>query len=474
MPSGRTLRLSWVALLVAACSGGSNATGTTGADGGGGDASDAAMTSDGTTNGDGAGEAGSDSGAPDDDAPFAEMRATCTFKKGALPKDTFGPSIANLQIPIDTLVIVSEENRAWDHYFARLPQYGQSDVDVESPGLSLVNTQGKAFSPFHQADYCFGDTKHDWDSMHLDWDNGKNDGFVKVNDPGGERTLGWFDQTDLAFYYDMASTYGIGDKYFSALLGPTGPNRLYLYAGTSSGHIANGPGVAAGQPSIFKRLSDAKVAFGVYSYSSQQAGNCPGPYSFETSIFCGDIPQGAKTGAQFEADAAAGKLPNVVWLYASVGEHPPEDPQLGEQKVQHVFNVLAASPQWARAAFFDTYDEGGGIYDHVAPAKACAPDATPPAIPAEGSQPGDFKTYGFRVPMIIASPWSRPHYVSHQVTSHTSLLRFIELRFGLPSVSDRDANEWPLLDYFDFTKPNFATPHVPPDVVVTDPKTKGC
>ena len=258
------------------------------------------------------------------------------------------------------------------------------------------------------------------------------------------------------------------------MLGPTGPNRLYLYAGTSSGHIANGPGVAAGQPSIFKRLTTAGVSFGVYSNASSSGPGCPGPYSFETSIFCADIPQGAKTFAQFQADAKAGTLPHVVWIYPGSDEHPPSDIQNGESDVQKFYDALAASPQWSHAAFVITYDEGGGQYDHVPPPPACLPDAIPPNIPAEGSTPGKFDRYGFRVPMIIASAYSKPHFVSHVTNSHTSLLRFIELRWNLPACSDRDANEDPLIEFFDFSQPSFATPHVPPAVVVANPTTKGC
>ena len=462
-------------------------------DGGAAPSSDASQPPDGgaptdssPSSNDGAGardsSSSTDSGNPDapdanpfaDDQPFAAMRAACTFTQGALPSQTFGPSIANLSIPIDTIVIASQENRPFDQYLGQLPAYGQADVNVENPNVKLVGTTGMSYSPFHNTAFCTGDTAHDWDSMHKDWNNGANDGFVKVNDPGGNRTLGYYDATDLTFYYDLASTYGVGDAYFSGLLGPTGPNRLYLYAATSSGHIANGPGVASGQPSIFKRLKDAGVSFAVYSNASGPATNCPGPYSFETSIFCADIPQGAKTFAQFQADATAGTLPHVVWIYAGSDEHPPSDIQIGESDVQKFFDALVASPQWARAAFILTYDEAGGMYDHAPPPSACKPDAIPPNIPAEGSYPGQFDRYGFRVPFIVASPWSKPHYVSHQVSSHTSLLRFLELRFKLPACSNRDANEFPLIDYFDFSQPHFATPHVPAPVVVLPPSSKGC
>lgn len=415
-----------------------------------------------------------DAAPPNDDLPFQTQRAACAFKQGALPKDTFGPSIANAKYPIDTVVIVSQENRSFDEYFSHLPQAGQPDVDVPPSNTVLYDSSNQPHSPFHQTDYCFGDTSHDWDSMHADWDTGKNDGFVKVNDPNGARTLGWFDQTDISFYYDLASTYGVGDSYFSGLLGPTGPNRLYLYAATSYGHVKNGPGVPQSQPSIFQRLRKANVAFKVYSAATGTNPTCPGPYAFETAMFCDDIPEGSVAMTQFDSDAAAGKLPPVSWIYPGSDEHPSADMQVGESKVQHVFNTLAASPQWAHAAFILVYDEGGGAYDHTPPPSACEPDSIQPLIPSEASTPGKFDRYGFRVPFVVASPYSKPHHVSHVVYSHTSILRFLELLFDMPACSNRDANEEPLLDFFDFSNAAFATPHVPATVVVADPKTKGC
>ena len=466
-----------IAAAGAACGSADSAAPAASSDGGEADAG--ASLEGGPANDAGANDASSPSdasdAAPSDDVPFATKRAACAFKQGAKPSETFGPSIVNLAIPIDTIVIVSQENRSFDEYFSALPAFGQPDVDVPPANVSLLDANNQPHARFHQTQYCFADTHHDWDSMHKDWDVGKNDGFVRVNDPDGARTLGWFNRSDIGFYYDLATTYGVGDAYFSALLGPTGPNRLYLYAATSSGHIANGPGVAPGQPDIFKRLTQASVAFDVYSAATSNGGSsCPGPYSFETSMFCGSIPAGAKTIADYETAAATGKLPPVSWIYPGSDEHPSADMQVGESNVQRVFDALAKSPQWAHAAFILVYDEGGGAYDHAPPPSACSPDAIPPNIPAEGSYAGKFDRYGFRVPLVVASPYAKAHYVSHVVASHTSILRFLELRFGMAALSDRDANADALLDFFDFTSPSFATATIPAPAVVAPPATKGC
>jgi phospholipase C len=413
-----------------------------------------------------------------DDVPFAAKRAACSFKQGALPKETFGPSIADGNFPIDTIVIVTQENRSFDEYLSQLPAAGQPDANVEDPNVSLSNATGQSYYPFHENAFCVDDPPHDWNSMHQDWDNGKNDGFLRVDGPSNYPTLGYYDRNDLGFYYGLATTYAVSDSYFAAVLGPTGPNRMYLYAGTSAGHLVNTATLPSSQPTIFQRLKDAHVSFGVYSNADPPAPGsppppCPGPASFETSMFCSQTGP-AKTFAQFQADAQAGTLPHVVWVFAGNDEHPIEDIQQGEADVQGVYTALANSPQWIRSAFILTYDESGGFYDHVAPPPACLPDAIAPNIPKEGTTPGKFDVYGFRVPFFLASPYAKPHYVSHVVDSHTSILRFLELRFGLPACSDRDANADPLLDLFDFTHPSFPQPAVFPLVILADPTTRGC
>jgi phospholipase C len=379
--------------------------------------------------------------AVDDDVAFADARAKCTYKAGALAATTFGPSIAARDIPIDTFVVVSQENRSFDHYFSKLPAFGQPDVDVAKPDQALPDGDGGVVSRFHQTDYCFADTAHDWYSMHACWDNGKNDGFVRVN---GARSVGYFDASDLPFYYALAGTFGTSDRYFSPVLSKTGANRLYLYAATSAGSIDNNPGITL---TIFDRMSAAGKSWKVYRN---------GTYSFEQSMFpylLTKYPDHFKSLTDFAADAAAGTLPNLATIYVGPDEHPPADMQKGQHEVAKVFANLAASPQWGRAAFIHTYDEAGGLFDHVPPPPACAPDDIPPKLPPGAT--GTFAQYGFRVPLLVASAWSKAHYVSHVLNDHTSILRLLELRFGLAAMSARDANANALLDMFDFSHPSF-------------------
>ena len=110
-----------------------------------------------------------------------------------------------------------------------------------------------------------------------------------------------------------------------------------------------------------------------------------------------------------------------------------------------------------KGALFLDYDEHGGFYDHVPPPPACVPDDIPPMLQT-GDTPGAFDRYGIRVPAVVVSPYARPHYVSHRVYDHTSVLRFIETRFDLPALTRRDANADPMLRLFKFSRPAFATP----------------
>jgi phospholipase C len=470
----RSSMRSWLvlpALAVACCgtcSGACSGSGGQDRPGGGDDASaDGAFTDAG---GDGAGgDVVFDAeGPPPDDAPFAEKRKACTFKAGDLPSATFGPSIATMKIPLDVIVVAIQENRAFDHYFWNLRDAtnGYPDADVPTAPVSIPSSNKTGLvTSFHQTAYCVEDPGHTWTVQHTDYDSGKMDGFALTNgttaDPNGHRVLGWYDETDLPYYYAWATTFGVSDRHFCSVMGPTFPNRFYAYQGTSNGLTGNTV-QTAGAATIFEMLNAKKISWAVYSYSTTS----PLEGIYDTSL-CSKYAGHCKGNAAFDTDAAAGKLPQVAFLDVNGSEHPPEDMQIGQRAVARKLNSLMASPQWANAAFILTYDENGGFYDHVPPASACLPDATKPI-----GGTGAFDRTGFRVPLLVASPYSKPHHLSHVVTDHTSILRFLELRFGLPALSARDANADVILDFFDFSTPSFATPPAMPDA--TPNAAKSC
>jgi phospholipase C len=377
------------------------------------------------------------------EAEAATARRDCIFTAGTLPgislaKDApLGP-----QIPIDTIVIVMMENRSFDHMLGQL-----AGADVAAANVSNPDSNGTPVARFHQSEYCFGDTSHSWRGAHTEWNGGKNDGFVIANDPGGARAMGYYSDTDIPFFYALARSFAVADHYHCSLLGPTEPNRMYLYAATSFGRIENMPWFEQ-KPTIMELLESKKVTWKVYSETIFGLGIFAGsgaPF-FNKHFF--DYPT-------FLDDARAGKLPHVVFV----------DPDLA--------NEFVHSPQWRHTALFITFDEWGGLYDHVPPPAACAPDDLQPTLRA-GDPPGGFDRLGFRVPLIAVSPYVKPGYVSHHTYDHTSILRFIEARFLLPALTRRDANADPMFDLFDFTRPALLTPPNLPAAAVNQQKLDDC
>ena len=146
-----------------------------------------------------------------------------------------------------------------------------------------------------------------------------------------------------------------------------------------------------------------------------------------------------------------------------------------EGQPQEEVDAMMKSPQWKRSALFLTYDEHGGIYDHVAPPKACAPDATAPHFePDEEKAEGGFDQLGLRVPVVVVSPFAKKGFVSHVQHDHSSITRFIETRFKLPALTGRDANSDPMLEFFDFKNPPFLTPPQLPEATVNEGEKSYC
>jgi phospholipase C len=388
----------------------------------------------------------------------------CTFGPGDLPAVTARNRPHGSQIPIDTIIVLMQENRSFDHYLGHLHFQGQPRAKPEPRNASNpdpTNPSGPPIRPFAQTRLCeIADLDHSWNGTHAEWNNGAMDGFtnanVNPNDPQGARTMGYYDQDTLPFYYALYSKYAMADRFFASTLTQTFPNRFYLLAGTSFGHIRN-DFMQFNQPTILNLLDQAGVTWKVYHSGL--------PFALLFS-YTSTRPQNlVPVTPNFFADAAAGTLPQVAFVdpifvgakNVENDEHPPANVQVGEKFAADVINAFTASPQWAHGALFLTYDEHGGFYDHVPPPRACVPDNIPPMLQS-GDVPAAFDNYGVRVPFVVVSPYARKHYVSHRVYDHTSITRFIETRFDLPALTKRDANADALLRMFHFRKASFATP----------------
>lgn len=381
----------------------------------------------------------------------------CSRLKGSLPDQTLPAGLARADIPIENVIVIMQENRSFDHYFSQLNQsefYGH-EVDGLDSGTVNIGPLPTTYVRPHSTSLCPTFIGNSWAAMHSYFDQGKMDRFPRV-------TLPYFDQSDIPYDYSLANQFAIADHYFSSVLGPTMPNRLYLMAATSRGRTGGiNPAAPPLDRTIFHNLTHANITWKVY------AGATPW-YSVYRSLYAAthkrhvgkyklDHFSREVVSSDFEKDLNQGTLPQVVFIDSTgpESEHPSANIQYGQAFVARHLQMLMASPYWKKSVAFVTYDEGGGFFDHVPPPVACKPDG------ANAPGGGAFDRYGFRVPLIAVSPYAKHHFISHQTYDHTSILKFIETKFNLPALTRRDANANDLSDLFDYSLPDFSIPPLP-------------
>ena len=374
---------------------------------------------------------------------------------------------------IEHVVILMQENRSFDHYFGSLPGVrGFHDPDaITLPNGSSVFEQpypgGGSLRPFHydttstSAQVTPG-LPHDWEDQHAAWNQGAMDSWIQAKGPD---TMGYFTRADIPFHYALAENFTICDNYFSSVMGPTNPNRLYMWTGFIDpegryGRPAYLNDMSADDPRLTwqtyaERLEKAGVSWQVYQEEDNYGDNSmewfqqfaeakPG-----TDLYARAIRK--KSAGWFEYDAKHDQLPQVSWLVAPSAqtEHPNWMPAAGAQYIASKLDAIASNPHvWAKTAFILTYDENDGMFDHVPPPVA------PPGTPGEYVD-GKPIGMGFRVPTIVVSPWSRGGFVNSDTFDHSSLLRLLERRFGVmaPLISDwRRRTSGDLTSTFRFAK----------------------
>ena len=393
---------------------------------------------------------------------------------GALFKQKFNINLtaaSNGLSHLKHIVFFVQENRSFDNYFGRLGPYKASlglanDVDGLNLNVTLPNTQGQPVHPFHYQTVCTENLSPSWNESHVDVDGGLMDSFMKTStsvastiDPTGTRAMGYYDQRDLPYYYELAARFATSDRFFSPLLANTIPNRFYLFTATSFGNAfpVNPPSGGFTQPTIFDHLDQAGVSWRYYYQD--------GPTSALIQQFSTYQRDAAKVvsisnwATDVKNDTT---LPSVIFIeragVSGLDEHPGANVQKGAADGANIINTLIKSPSWPDSAFILAYDEGGGLYDHVRPAREVKPDNIAPKL-APTDKPGDFSQSGFRVPMVVVSPWVKPSFVSHTARDYTSILRLIEDTFNVKSLTLRDANADNMMEFFDFSAgPRLLTP----------------
>jgi phospholipase C len=349
---------------------------------------------------------------------------------------------------IDHIIVLMQENHSYDNYLGLLDRGDGFTLDKSHrPTAANAEATGDLVHAFPMANACQsnGGPTQAWDASHISWNGGRNNGFVRASGPVA---MGYFSSEQIPFYYSLAKTFPVCDRWFSSVLAQTYPNRRFLMAGTAYGAVSTdtkyllGPSPTNG--TIYDLLNAHGISWRDYYSDLPQVG-------LFKSVFEGNKDKVLPI-AQYFTDAAAGTLPAVSYVdaeFAMQSEEDPQDIQVGEAFSSHVIHAAMEGPGWDKTVLIWTNDEGGGYYDHVPPPPAVKPDDIPPDITVPPNQPGTYDRYGFRVPSAIVSPYARANYVSHVVHDHTSVLKLIETKFNLPALTYRDANADDLLDSLD-------------------------
>jgi phospholipase C len=368
--------------------------------------------------------------------------------------------------PIKHIVVLMMENHAYDNYFGvYCPVKGPycADKSVGIPAklclpVYLKNLSKGCDKPYPEpmsAVYVSNGGGHDWNNSHGSYNNGSMNGFVEYE---GKQSLGYYNGTTLPFYWDLAEQYALSDSFFSSTLTYSLPNHWYLVAGQSpnaiEGAIPGLDGLGTQQTTvehnylnesnhtttILNELAHhSSVTWKYYDYAlenyskaiSQPTNFQPGsafnywnPLAAKYSDYQAGVRSGFVGTDDFFYDAANGTLPNISWVIPNqYSDHPPANLSRGESFVSSIVDAIESSPEWNSTALFITYDEFGGYYDNVAP----------PVVDGYG--------YGFRVPMILVSPYAKENFIyGRENLSFDSLLHYEEVSFGLGCLTARDCD----------------------------------
>lgn len=389
-----------------------------------------------------------------------------------------GPCSGHLT-DIEHFVFFMQENRSFDHYFGTLsgtdgfntvsPLFQQKGWNpmtqaLDATGVTMPYRFDTTRGPFLDG-ACVNDPDHSCVAMHESWNGGVNDNWLpaqaKTRSAAHTPTvMGYYTRQDIPIHYLLADAFTVCDRYFCSVLGPTLPNRLYWLSATIDPDGQNGgpelqsptfqPVRRFGWRIMPQNLSDAGVSWKVYRNKTLGPISSVLTYgSLVTSFKQSADPRSdlVRFGvapsypASFAADVLANRLPRVSWVIPNVleSEHPAVPAAAGAFAIVNILRILLANPAvWEKTALIVSYDENGGFFDHVVP--ATAPAGTPgeyvtvpdiDQVPGSGGIRGPIGL-GFRVPCFVISPYSRGPQMVHDTFDHTSQLRLLETRFGVP------------------------------------------
>jgi len=353
--------------------------------------------------------------------------------------------------PIEHLVVLMQENHTFDNYFGTYPGADTPPSDVCMPRDPTDPSLG-CVAPYHLDSHRTIDLSHGPEVAKAVINDGAMNGFIsaqnKRNLPG-EVAMGYYDGSDLPFYWNLASTSILADRFFSSDAGGSRENHMFWVAGQAGSAQAAPPG-GYQFDTIFDRLEEAGVSwrFYVQNYDStityrtltgepQDSQTIWVPLlNFDRFIDDPALSSHIVDVSQYHEDLAAGTLPAVSYIVPSgASEHPPGDVTIGQVYGASLVTALMQSSSWSNSLFVLTWDDWGGWYDHV----------TPPQIDVDG--------LGLRVPALFMSPYAPPGRIDSTAYDFTSILRFIEDNWGIAPLTARDATASSVATELDFQSP---------------------
>ncbi|MFG2769927.1 phosphocholine-specific phospholipase C [Streptomyces sp. NPDC048350] len=445
-------------------------------------------------------------------AGFAALDSSIA-RAAAIPAARTSGTLAD----VEHIVVLMQENRSFDHYFGALKGvrgFGDPRPITLPSGKSVWHQQdgSKTVLPYHPAAEDLGmqfiaGLNHDWAGGHRAFNNGKYDQWIPAKSAG---TMAYLNRNDIPFHYALADAFTICDAYHCSFIGATDPNRYYMWTGHTGNDRTGGGPVLGNEEAGYswktypERLEQAGISWKIYQdigdglnaaghwgwindayrgnygdnsllYFNQYRNAQPGNPLYDKARTGTDASKGDGFFDILRADVAAGRLPQISWIAApeAFTEHPNFPSNYGAWYISQVLDALTSNPEvWSRTALFITYDENDGYFDHVVP-------PYPPASASQGLSTVDTSldhfsgnagyaagVYGLgqRVPMLVVSPWSTGGYVCSETFDHTSIIRFMERRFGVtePQISPwRRAICGDLTSAFDFGLENTAPAALP-------------
>ncbi|MFJ5058659.1 phosphocholine-specific phospholipase C [Streptomyces nigra] len=409
---------------------------------------------------------------------------------------------------VEHIVVLMQENRSFDHYFGTLRGvrgFGDPRPVRRDDGKPIwYQSDGtRDVLPFHPDADDLGmqfleGLPHGWSDGQQAYGGGKYDRWIPAK---GTTTMAYLTREDIPFHYALADAFTVCDAYHCSFIGSTDPNRYYLWSGhtgndgTGGGPVLGNDELGYGWTTYPERLEKAGVSWKIYqdigdgldaagswgwisdAYRGNYGDNSllyfnkyrearPGDPWYDKARTGTDAKAGDGYFDRLRADVQAGALPQISWIAApeAFSEHSNWPSNYGAWYIARVLDALTSNPEvWSRTALFITYDENDGFFDHVVPplpprdasrGRSTA-DVTLDLYPGDATRTAGPYGLGPRVPMLVVSPWSKGGYVCSETFDHTSILRFMERRFGVeePQISPwRRAVCGDLTSAFDFSR----------------------